>query len=79
MSEPVEIEVFVAMNENGSFAVADNADDAHDLLRDDIGGDASRLVKLIVTMSPPEVITVAVVVPDDAGQVTAVAATGAAS
>jgi hypothetical protein len=48
-----EIEIFVAMNEDGDYEAAAEAEVAHDSLRDNSGGHACRIVKLIVKMSPP--------------------------
>jgi len=55
MSEPITIEIFVAVNECGDFEIsAETATDVTDNLRDNYGFEAIRIVKMLVTVSPPE-------------------------
>ena len=63
------IEIFVAMNEDGDYETGIDDSDARDRLEENWGGASVRIVKLKVTMSPPQVIEgPTVTVPDDAGK-----------
>jgi hypothetical protein len=56
------------MNEAGEYEVGCDEDSAIDRWDEIGGGVARRLVRLRVSMSPPDVPSVDVSVPDDAGQ-----------
>jgi hypothetical protein len=74
MTEPKTIEVWIAIDGDGDYEVGCDDDDAVDRYNDNIGGTRSmRLVKLNVTMRPPEVTEASVTVPDEAGQTVEVA------
>ena len=61
------IEIFIAINEDGDYETGIDDSDAHDRLEENWGGASVRIVKLKVTMSPPQVIEgPTVTVPDDA-------------
>jgi hypothetical protein len=61
--------IWLATNEDGDSAVSlDGAAEAREALVDDYGGAAIRTVKFEVTMALPEVTTVGVDVPDEAGE-----------
>jgi hypothetical protein len=61
------IEVWIAMNEDGEYVVAKDEDDAVDLFNDECGGISRRMIRLRVTMAPPEVAEIDVDVPHEAG------------
>ena len=65
-----EIEVFIAMNEDGDYEVGTEAELARDLLSENAGGYACRIVKLVVQMSPPayEEPAAAITIADTAGE-----------
>jgi hypothetical protein len=63
-----EIEIWIAMNETGDYEVGRDEDAAIERWDENCGGIARRLVQLRVTMSAPDVPSVDVSVPDDAGQ-----------
>jgi len=67
-SRPVEIEVWIAMNEAGDYEVGCDEHSAIDRLEGDGGGVSRRLVQLRVTMSAPAVMSADVTVPEEAGQ-----------
>lgn len=74
MAEKVEVDVYVAMNEEGGYAVDTTAEDAAQTCADQCGGNQIRTVKLVVTMTPPEEMPeVEVEVPDEAGETTVTA------
>jgi hypothetical protein len=67
--------IWLAVNEDGDAAVSmDGASDARESLVDDYGGAAIRTIKLQLTMALPEITAVDLDVPDEAGEVEAVAA-----
>jgi hypothetical protein len=61
-----EIEVWIAMNETGDYEVGSDEDSAIERWDENCGGISRRLVRLYVTISPPDVPSVDVNVPDDA-------------
>lgn len=63
-----EIEVWIAMNEAGDYEIGCDEDGAIERWDEKCGGIARRLVQLRVTMSAPDVPSVDLIVPDDAGQ-----------
>jgi hypothetical protein len=62
-----EIEIYVAMNENGDYEAATESEDATTRLIENAGGDMVRLIKIIVKMDPPVMAEVDVEVPAEAG------------
>jgi hypothetical protein len=60
------IEVWIAMNEDGDYVVAKDKDDAVDLFNEECGG-ICRMIRLRVTMAPPEVAEIDLDVPNEAG------------
>jgi len=73
MAKQVELELFIAMNEDGDWVV--NADESEVLgqLAEDVGGYQARVVKIKIMMTAPVMAEVVVTVPDDAGEQSAVA------
>lgn len=75
MAKMAEIEVWVVVDEDGNYAAGVTEDDSATKYRDEVGEpDGScgyRRVKLTVTVPLPEVIEVAVTVPDTEGVPTA--------
>jgi len=63
-----EIDVWIAMNETGSYEVGNDEDSATERWVEHCGGKARRMVHLRVTMSEPDVPMLDVSVPDEAGQ-----------
>lgn len=68
MPKPQEIEVFVAMNEDGDFSASDSAETAREKLAEDFGGELCRIVKLNVKMAPPVIVEANVTVADEPDQ-----------
>jgi hypothetical protein len=63
-----QIEIYVAMNEDGDFRASDDYDAAVDNLSEDCGGYMRRVVKLTVSMSAPKMDEASVLVADSAGE-----------
>lgn len=54
MRDPVECELWLAMNEEGDWVVTrDGANEAHEKLNEDVGGNSCRVARVVVKMSPP--------------------------
>lgn len=54
MKEPVECEIWIAMNEEGDWVVVtDGASEAHEKLNEDVGGNSCRVARVVVRMRPP--------------------------
>ena len=69
MTELVTVDVFVAMDSDGNIQVGTDMDEATERYNDHHGlVSPIRIVKLAVTMRPPEVTEASVTVPDEAGQ-----------
>jgi hypothetical protein len=66
--KPIECELWIAMNEDGGWAVVTDESDALSTLADEQGGDFARVVKFKILMTPPQVPEVSVTVPDETGQ-----------
>ncbi len=65
MTEAVTVEVWIIMNEEGEYAAASEIETAEQEFSDNFCGSARRVVKLRVTMSPPQVVEADVDIPDD--------------
>jgi hypothetical protein len=63
------IEVWIVMNEDGDYEVGKDEDDAVERFEDDVGGSFRRVVKINVTMGPPEPQVANVTVPGEAGTI----------
>jgi hypothetical protein len=61
--------VYIAMNEHGDFIVTEDETNAIPDLTSSCGGTVARVVKVVVTMSPPVIDEVSVTVPTTAGTV----------
>ncbi len=68
MTDQIEIELFVCMNEDGDFAVGTDSGDTATDLADNCGGVCMRTVKLKVKIAPPQITEAEVTVPDEAGE-----------
>jgi hypothetical protein len=71
MPDTHEIEILLAMNEEGGVAVGLDEDDAGERIAElasDNGTLAVRVVKLKVKMSAPQITEAEVTVPDEAGE-----------
>jgi hypothetical protein len=77
MTNKTEIEIFIAMNEDGDFVAVKEESEALELLASDCGGYHARVVKLTVKMAPPQATEATVDVPDEAGETTAIESTAA--
>jgi hypothetical protein len=71
MPEPIECEIYIAMNEDGAWIVTQDETDALSKLGEDEGGYQGRVVKIKVTMTPPVMDGATVTIPDTAGTVAA--------
>jgi hypothetical protein len=67
MTDQIEIEIFVAMNEDGGWVVATDEADAATQLDENEGGCHRRIVMIKVKMTPPQITEASIVVPDEAG------------
>ena len=68
-------ELWLACNEDGDYALsADGPCEAIETLKSDWGGDMSRVVKLVVSMSLPTITEVPVTVADEPAEAKAEAA-----
>jgi hypothetical protein len=74
MAEKIEVEVFVAINEDGDWAADSEAEVARDQMFENFGGYACRIVKLKLLVTPPsfEEPIATIDVPDEAGVTAAV-------
>jgi hypothetical protein len=70
MSDKVQCEIFVAMNEDGDWVVVAEESEALEKLAGDVGGYQARVVKVTVKMAPPVLSETEVEVPDEAGKTT---------
>jgi hypothetical protein len=70
MTEQTKIEcpIFLAMNEDGDWAVNEDAQEAANSVAENNGGAAIRTIRLIVKMAPPAITEHEVDVPDEAGE-----------
>ena len=59
---------YLAINEDGDFEVATEADDAATLLADNVGGTQRRVVQIVALVTAPAESVAEVTVPDDAGR-----------
>jgi hypothetical protein len=70
-----EIEIWLSVDSEGTAAVSvESADDAREKLADNTSGGDVRTVRLMATITLPEVIEVDLDIPDDAGRIDAEAA-----
>jgi hypothetical protein len=67
MTDKVTCEIWMAMNEDGGWAVSTDESEALQKLGEDEGGFAARVIKLSVKMTPPAIADHEVNVPDEAG------------
>ena len=75
MTIPVELRLYIAMDERGEWTASSDASDALKMLVETApGGLMARVVKLKVKMTPPEFTRIEVGIPDEAGEVHALAA-----
>jgi hypothetical protein len=77
MSDKVECEIFVAMNEESDWVVVAEESEALEKLANEAGGYQARVVKVTVKMSPPAMSEASVEVPDEAGETQKVEASAA--
>jgi hypothetical protein len=73
MTKLIDCELWLAMNEDGDWIVTGNEDEALERLAEDAGGYQARVVKITVKMSPPAMAETTVTIPDEAGELKAVA------
>mgnify|MGYP001609688571 CR=1 FL=1 len=69
ITEPVDCEIWIAMNEDGGWVVTNDEGDALTKLGEDEGGYAGRVVKVTVKMTRPVIDEATVTIPDTAGTV----------
>lgn len=70
MSTIVDVDVYIAMNEEGDWIVTSDESKALSELGEHQGGYHARVVKISISMSPPVMTEMdKVAVPDDAGTV----------
>jgi len=68
MTEKKEIEIFVAMNEDGDFVAHEDGDEVGGILAENHGGSMRRIVKITVCMAPPTIESGPTIdIPDTAG------------
>lgn len=67
-TKQVEIELFIAMNEEGDWIVETDESEALSNLAENQGGYHGRVVKLKVKMTPPKCAEIEVAVPEEAGE-----------
>ena len=70
-----DLEVYVCLNEEGDYVAASDAQDALNQCME-LGGQAFRTVKLMVTMAAPDIPAIAIRVPGQEGQVPTAIAIG---
>jgi hypothetical protein len=68
-----EFEVWVCVNEEGEYAVGKDAEDATNGVLENHGATALRTICLKAMIARPEVTTIEVTVPDEAGETVQVA------
>jgi hypothetical protein len=68
MTEKINCEIFIAMNEDGGWIVGADESEALSALAESEGGYHARVVKITVKMAPPVMTEAAIDVPDEAGE-----------
>jgi hypothetical protein len=68
MTDKITCEIFLAVNEDGDWIVANDESEALQKLGEDAGGYQARVVKVIVKVAPPVMTEVAIEVADEAGE-----------
>lgn len=68
MTAKVTCEIYLAMNEDGNWAVNEDAQEAANSVAENFSGACLKTVKLTVKMAPPEVAEHEMDVPDEAGE-----------
>jgi hypothetical protein len=68
MTNRVNCEIFIAMNEEGDWIVTHDESDALNQLSNDVGGYQARVVKVTVTMAPPVMAEAEIEIPEEAGK-----------
>lgn len=63
----IACEIFVAMNENGEWIMTNDSAEAVERLKEDMGGELARVVKVTINMSPPEMPESSIDIPDNSG------------
>lgn len=74
MTTKTECTIYLAINEDGDYAVHADEVDAVDLLHEDHSDSMCRVVKLTVKIAPPALIEASVDVPDETGETVAIEA-----
>jgi hypothetical protein len=68
MSDPVEVKIYIVMNEDGDYEAHSELETAVSNLADNSGGEIIRTVCITTTMSPPTMVEVqAPAIPDEVG------------
>lgn len=68
MSKLIDVELYLAMNEDGDWIVTADETEALSKLGEDCGGYQGRVVKVTVKMRPPVMTEASITVADEAGQ-----------
>lgn len=68
MPNMIDVELWIAMNEDGDWIVNSDESEAIPNLLTDFGGCSARVIKVTVQMAPPVIPEVSVAVPDEAGK-----------
>jgi hypothetical protein len=69
----IDVELYIAMNEDGGWIVTNDESDTIGTLAENEGGNLARVVKVTVKMTPPTLDEATVDIPDSAGSVEATA------
>jgi hypothetical protein len=68
MTDKVQCELWIAINEDGGYVVVIDESEALEKLIEDEGGYAARVVKITALVRPPVIEAVVIDVPDEAGK-----------
>ena len=67
MTDKMECEIFIVMDDCGNYAVGATADEVNEVFDRDIGGSVRRTAKIIAKMAPAVLSEATVDIPDEAG------------
>ncbi len=72
MTDKVQCEFYLAVNEDGGFIVCKDEEDALTKLGEDEGGYHARVVKITAKLTPPQATEAEIDISDEAGETKAV-------
>ena len=77
MTEKVECEIWIAINEDGAWVTGEDVDSTVEKLMSEYTSFAIRTVKITAKITPPTIIKTELDIPDEAGEIRQIEATAA--